>query len=66
MYRTRTHTPAVIGYGLYLYFNSRSFRLAAKSLTPIKKRSHVSIYLEMGPEVFGLCRDRFRTDKNVL
>jgi transposase-like protein len=41
--RNRTH-PAVIRYGLYLYFSSRSFRLAAKSLAPIKKRSHVSIW----------------------
>jgi transposase-like protein len=41
--RNRTH-PAVIRYGLYLYFSSRSFRLAAKSLASIKKRSHVSIW----------------------
>lgn len=63
MYRTRTH-PAVIGYGLYLYFNSRSFRLAAKSLAPIKKRSHVSIWKWV--QKYSDCVDRFRTDKRLV
>src|SRR5579884_2299373 len=43
MNRTRTH-PAIIRYGLYLYFSSRSFRLAARCLSSIIKRSHVSIW----------------------
>ena len=41
--RTRTH-PAIIAYGLYLYFNSRSYRFACKSLEPIRKRTHVAIW----------------------
>src|SRR5215211_7923658 len=36
--------PAVIAYGLYLYFSSRSYRFASKSLEPIIKRTHVSIW----------------------
>jgi putative transposase len=63
MHRTRTY-PAVIGYGLYLYFNSRSFRLAAKSLAPIKKRSHVSIWKWV--QKYSDCVDRFRTDKRLV
>lgn len=43
MYRTRTH-PAIVRYGLYLYFSSRSFRLAARCLESIIKRSYVSIW----------------------
>jgi len=41
--RIRTD-PAIIAYGLYLYFNSRSYRLASKSLEPLKKRTHVAIW----------------------
>jgi putative transposase len=40
--RTRTH-PAIVRYGIYLYFSSRSFRLAARCLESIVKRSHVAI-----------------------
>jgi putative transposase len=36
--------PTIITYSLYLYFNSRSYRLASKSLEPIIKRTHVSIW----------------------
>jgi putative transposase len=44
MNRTRTH-PAIVRYGIYLYFSSRSFRLAARCLSSsIIKRSHVSIW----------------------
>ncbi len=32
MKRTRTH-PAIVRYGIYLYFSSRSFRLAARCLS---------------------------------
>ena len=41
--RIRTN-PSIIAYGLYLYFNSRSYRFASKSLEPIIKRTHVSIW----------------------
>ena len=40
--RIRTN-PSIIAYGLYLYFNS-SYRFAGKSLEPIIKRTHVSIW----------------------
>ena len=42
-HRGRTH-PGIITYGLYLYFNSRSYRLASKSLEPLEKRTHVAIW----------------------
>jgi putative transposase len=61
--RTRTH-PAVMKYGLYLYFNSRSFRLAAKSLYPIKKRSHVAVWKWV--QKYADCADRFRTDRRLV
>jgi hypothetical protein len=70
MERTRTH-PAIVRYGLYLYFSSRSFRLAAKSLVPIKKRSHVSLwkwvqrYSDHAADRFRT-EDRFRTDNKRL
>src|SRR5436309_14865261 len=41
--RIRTD-PAIFAYGLYLYFNYRSYRFASKSLEPIVKRTHVSIW----------------------
>jgi putative transposase len=41
--RIRT-SPAITAYSLYLYFNSRSYRFASKSLEPIVKRTHVSIW----------------------
>ena len=41
--RIRTD-PAIVAYGLYLYFNSRSYRLASKSLEPLQKRTHVAIW----------------------
>jgi putative transposase len=43
MNRTRTH-PTIVRYAIYLYFSSRSFRLAARCLSSIIKRSHVSIW----------------------
>jgi putative transposase len=41
--RIRTNA-AIIAYGLYLYFNSKTYRFASKSLEPITKRTHVSIW----------------------
>ena len=38
--RIRTN-PSIIAYGLYLYFNSRSYTFAGKSLEPVIKRTHV-------------------------
>jgi transposase-like protein len=56
--------PAIIRYGLYLYFNSRSFRLAAKSLAPIKKRSHVAIWAWV--QKYADLADKFRTNKHAV
>ena len=42
-HRDRTH-PGIIMYGLYLYFNSRSYRLVSKSLEPLKKRTHMLLF----------------------
>jgi putative transposase len=65
LYRTRTH-PAVIRYGLYLYFSSsRSFRLAAKSLAPIKKRSHIAIW-KWVQKYADCAADRFKTNNKRL
>lgn len=64
LYRTRTD-PAIIRYALYLYFNSRSFRLAAKSLAPIKRRSHVAIWKWL--QKYADCADRlFRMDRRSV
>lgn len=61
--RTRTN-PAIIRYGLYLYFNSRSFRLAARCLSSIVKRSHVSIWKWV--QRYSDCADRFHTDRRAV
>jgi transposase-like protein len=42
--RIRTNPAIIIAYGLYLHFNCRSYRFASKSLKPITKRTHVSIW----------------------
>lgn len=64
MKRTRTH-PAVVSYGLYLYYSSRSFRLAAKCLSSfILKRSHVTIWKWIQRYVF--LANRFRTDRHKI
>jgi putative transposase len=63
MYRTRTH-PAMISYGLYLYFSSRSFRLAAKCLSSVIERTHVSIWKWV--QRYSDRADRFRTDKRLV
>lgn len=62
MKRIRTD-PAVVAYSLYLYFNSRSYRLASKSLEPIVKRTHVSI--RKWVQRFK-CADKFRADKRSI
>ena len=64
-YRGRTH-PGIITYDLYLYFNSRSYRFASKSLEPFKKMTHTCCYLEMGSEVCASFQDRFRMKKNMI
>src|SRR5215211_2610743 len=64
MNRTRT-SPAIVSYGLYLYFSSRSFRLAAKCLSSYIKRSHVAIWKWV--QKYSDCADRFlRTDKRLV
>jgi putative transposase len=59
----RTH-PAVISYGLYLYFGSRSFRLAAKCLESIIRRSHVAIWKWV--QKYSDCADRFMADRRLV
>jgi putative transposase len=61
MKRNKTH-PAVIAYGLYLYFNSRSYRCASKCLDLIIKRTHVSIWKWV--QKYAHIVDRFRIIKN--
>jgi len=63
MNRNRTD-PAIIRYGLYLYFSSRSFRLAAKCLSSVVKRSHVSIWKWV--QKYSGCADNFRTDRRLV
>jgi putative transposase len=55
-----TH-PAIISYGLYLYFSSRSFRLAAKCLGSTIRRSHVAIWKWV--QKYSDCADRFVVEK---
>ena len=59
----RTH-PAIISYGLYLYFSSRSLRLAAKCLEPTIRRSHVAIWkwVQKYSDRIG----RFVTDRHLI
>jgi putative transposase len=63
MHRTRTH-PAVVRYALYLYFSSRSLRLASRCLSPVIKRSHVAIWKWV--QRYASCADRFRTDRRAV
>jgi putative transposase len=56
----RTH-PAIISYSLYLYFSSRSFRLAAKCLESIIRRSHVAIWKWV--QKYSDFADRFVVEK---
>lgn len=61
--RIRTHS-AIVRYGLYLYFSSRSFRLAAKCLESIVKRSHVAIWKWV--QRYSELSDRFKTDRRLV
>jgi putative transposase len=63
MERNRTH-PAVISYGLYLYFNSRSYRCASKCLDLIIKRTHVSIWKWV--QKYANYADRFKVNKHLV
>ena len=65
MNRTRTHPAIVVSYGLYLYYSSRSFRLAAKCLSSfMTKRSHVAIWKWV--QRYAFLADRFRIDKHKI
>src|SRR6266508_5529208 len=63
MKRNRT-CPAVIAYGLYLYFSSRSYRCASKCLESIVKRSHVAIWKWI--QKYSCCADIFQTNKRAV
>ncbi len=54
--RIRTNPSIIIAYGLYLYFIS-SYRFAGKSLEPIIKRTHVSIWKWV--QKYSILADRF-------
>jgi hypothetical protein len=62
--RIRTH-PTIIAYGMYLYFSSRSYRFASKSLEPITKRTHVSIW-KIGTEILYINRQGFVVGKRKI
>jgi putative transposase len=65
MNRARTQHPAVVvRYSLYLYYSSRSFRLAAKCLSSLVKRSHVAIWKWV--QRYAFLADRFRIDKHKI
>jgi transposase-like protein len=63
MKRIRTN-PSIIAYALYLYFNSRSYRFAGKSLEPIIKRTHVSIWKWV--QKYSILADRFVIGKRKV
>jgi putative transposase len=63
MKRNRT-CPAVIAYGLYLYFSSRSYRCASKCLESLVKRSHVAIWKWI--QKYSGCADIFQTNKRAV
>ncbi len=63
MNRNRTD-PAIIRYGLYLYFSSRSFRLAARCLESVIKRTHVTIWKWV--QRYSDCADRFRINRHAV
>lgn len=62
-YISRTD-PAVIAYGLYLYFSSRSYRFASKSLEPIIKRTHVSIWKWV--QKYSRLADKFTVNRHLI
>jgi len=51
----------MIAYGIYLYFNSRSYRCTSRSLAHMIKRSHVSIWKWV--QRYANVADRFRVSK---
>ena len=63
MERNRTH-PAIISYRLYLYFSSRSLRLAARCLSAVITRTHVAIWKWV--QKYSSLADRFRIDKHSV
>lgn len=64
MKRIRTNPVIIIAYALYLYFNSRSYRFACKSLEPIIKRTHVSIWKWV--QKYSIVADRFVIGKRQV
>jgi putative transposase len=54
----------MIAYGIYLYFNSRSYRCTSRSLAHIIKRSHVSIWKWV--QRYAEVADRFRVSKSQV
>ncbi|MFQ6134399.1 MAG: DDE-type integrase/transposase/recombinase [Nitrososphaerales archaeon] len=58
----RERTPLwLMMYGVYLYFASRSLRLASRSLEPIVGRSHVALWKWI--QRFAYLADRFGVDR---
>jgi putative transposase len=57
-------SPAIIVYGLYLYFSSRSYRFASKSLEPMAKRTHVSIWKWV--QKYSKLADRFKVNRHLV
>jgi transposase-like protein len=64
LYRTRTH-PTIVRYGLYLYYSSRSFRLALDHYHQSRVREEVMyLFGNRWVQKYADCAaDRFRTDK---
>jgi putative transposase len=58
--RERTPVPLML-YGVYLYYASRSLRLASKILEPVIERSHVSIWNWV--QRLASISDRFSIDR---
>jgi transposase-like protein len=54
--------PAMIAYGLYLYFRSYSF--GSKSLEPIIKRTHISIWKWV--QKYSKLADRFKVNRHLV
>jgi len=63
MIRGRTH-PAIVSFSLYLYYSSRSFKLAAKCLSSLIQRSHVAIWKWV--QRYAFLADRFRIDRRKV
>src|SRR2546427_12533952 len=61
----RERTPvALMLYGVYLYYASRSLRLASRALERIMRRSHVSIWKWV--QRFASISDRFSVDRREV